>query len=206
MRELLVIRKITAEIPQCDPDKSAAGHREYHSTNKQEAEQFNHSFSVRSCSHIGVLLDHLPLKIRAARPSYAPSKGPCQAGFVVSRIPPQRAGATRAVVGGDETVVAGGVHLYIEDGEKPPFANRAPGSVGQCDAILQGRQHGCRSAGSLRRVKRTLGTRSRSRHLACQFSTRCSMEQPQAPAASLHRESRRRSIFARPRRRTSELC
>ena len=116
------------------------------------------------------------------------------------------AGATQPGVGWDETVVAGGVHLYIEDREKPPFANRAPGSVGQCDAILQGRQYGCRSAGSLRRVKRTLGTRSRSRHLACQFSTRCSMEQPQAPAASLHRESRRRSIFTRPRRRTSELC
>src|SRR6516164_2209093 len=94
------------------------------------------------------------------------------------------AGATQPVVGGDETVVAGGVHLYIEDREKPPFANRAPGSVGQCDAILQGRQYGCRSAGSLRRGTLNPRPNRRSSHLACQVSSSCAMEQTKAHAAS----------------------
>src|SRR5947209_17704354 len=62
----------------------------------------------------------------------------------------------------DERIVAGCGTLYSKDREKPPFADRAPRPVGQCDASPRDRQLlGCRRAGSQRRAIRTLGTRSR---------------------------------------------
>src|SRR5436309_4981038 len=62
----------------------------------------------------------------------------------------------------DEGIVAGWFTLYSKDREKPPFADRAPRPVGQCDASPRDRQlFGCRRAGSQRRAIRNLGTRSR---------------------------------------------
>src|SRR5438270_14041516 len=53
--------------------------------------------------------------------------------------------------------------LYtVRIAKEPPFADRAPRPVGQCDASPRDRQLlGCRCAGSQRRAIRTLGTRSR---------------------------------------------
>jgi hypothetical protein len=48
----------------------------------------------------------------------------------------------------DERIVAGWFTLYSKDREKPPFADRAPRPVGQCDTSPRDRQLlGCRRAG-----------------------------------------------------------
>src|SRR6266436_5102656 len=47
MSELLVIRQVTTEIPECDPDKSAPGYRQHHGADEQEPQKPNHSSSVR---------------------------------------------------------------------------------------------------------------------------------------------------------------
>jgi len=51
----------------------------------------------------------------------------------------RKAGPTRGRP--DEMIVAGWFTLYSKDREKPPFADRAPRPVEQCDASPRDRQH-----------------------------------------------------------------
>jgi hypothetical protein len=104
---------------------------------------------------------------RAAGPSYALSAIPFQACFN-ERVRPRGRGRPRERIAGltksrqTIRIVAGCFTLYSKDREKPPFADRAPRLVGQCDASPRDRQLlGCRRAGSQRRAIRTVGTRSR---------------------------------------------
>jgi hypothetical protein len=50
MRKLLVIRQVTTEIPQCDPDESTACDRQHDGADKKKPKYLNHVAAV--CDHL----------------------------------------------------------------------------------------------------------------------------------------------------------
>jgi len=115
MRELLVIRQVSTEIPQSNPDQTNAGNRQHDSADEEEPNELSHAFAV---------CDRPPYK----RPTTVPStpRGSafiCSIGVIIPRCfagrrrrPPH---TTCRSTGREETIVTRRVTLYIEDREKP---------------------------------------------------------------------------------------
>ena len=118
-------------------------------TNKKP-EDLNHCFFGLRPPSLQATARHRLFWTRAAEFSYALSAKPFQACFPDRRVAP-RARRLRQQ-SGDETIVAGGWALYIEDREKPPFADRAPRLVRRCDASAPDRQ--CAAAAPRRNARR----------------------------------------------------
>jgi hypothetical protein len=55
MRKLLVIRQVTTEIPECDPDESTACDGQHDCAYKKKPEDLN---------HVAAVCDHLYAKVR----------------------------------------------------------------------------------------------------------------------------------------------